>query len=148
MGREQRRMERRDSLGLVTEDEEFTRDDGRKFGLSVGVAFLLLGVLLWWRGHVEFMYAVATIGALLALSGIVLPGRLEPIYAAWMAMAEKISRVTTPIVLGIVYLLVLAPSGLVLRLFGKNPLDQDGGREGTYWSRREERSRTDMHRQF
>lgn len=140
-------MARRDPSGLDRK-EGFTKAEGRKFGLSVGLAFVLLAVLLGWRGHLAASYVVGGVGALLSLSGALVPGRLGPAYRGWMALAERISRVTTPVILGLVYLAVLTPTGLLMRLFGRNPLEREQGSNGTFWLKREERSRRDMHRQF
>ena len=47
---------------------------------------------------------------------------LGPVERAWMGLAHAISKVTTPIVMGVMYLLVLTPVGLLRRRFGGNPL--------------------------
>ncbi len=39
-----------------------------------------------------------------------------------MELAHLISKVTTPIVMGVMYLLVLTPVGLLRRTFGGNPM--------------------------
>ena len=99
-----------------------TAAEGRKFALTGGAAFLVLGALLWWREVRTAATVVAATGATLGLAGLVIPGLLTPVFRAWMGLAHLISRVTTPIFLGIVYFGVLTPIGLLMRLFGRNPL--------------------------
>lgn len=95
---------------------------GRKFGLTVGIAFLALTGIVVWRDHMTVAYVTGSLGGLLVLGGLLIPSKLGPIERAWMAMAHKISKVTTPIVMGIVYFLVLAPIGFVVRTIKGNPL--------------------------
>jgi len=50
-----------------------SRTELRKFGLSVGGAFLLLGAVSWWRGHETAPRVLWALGVLL-----VVPGALAP----------------------------------------------------------------------
>jgi hypothetical protein len=95
------------------------------------------------------MVGFGALGGLLVLAGLVLPARLGPVQRAWMGLAHQISRVTTPIFLGIVYYLVLTPVGLVMRLAGQRPLEH-GARGQSTWLPRETdpARRTGMERQF
>jgi Saxitoxin biosynthesis operon protein SxtJ len=121
--------------------------EGRKFGFSVGLAFLALGALAWWRGRgltADVFFCVA--GVLLA-AALVVPAHLGPVERAWMRLALLISRVTTPILMGAVYFLVVTPTGLLMRVFGRNQLTSRRDRE-TLWVSRGESRRSDLRRQF
>jgi len=109
-----------------------SRAEGRKFALTVGAAFLVLAGITWWRDHALLMRVFTGLGGSLVLLGVVIPGHLGPIYRAWMGMALLISKVTTPIFLGIVYFLAIAPIGLVMRLIGKDPL-RHKPEDGSFW---------------
>lgn len=113
-----------------------TPREGRKFGLTVGGAFALLGAVLYWRGRATASTGFLAVGAVLILAGIAIPGRLAPVHRAWMGLAHLLSKVTTPIFMGVVYFLVITPMGLVMRLFGRNPLAHRSTSDG-YWLRRE-----------
>ena len=106
--------------------------DGRRFGLVVGAAFVLLALVLLWRDRVLLAQISGGLGTALVLGGILVPAYMGPVYNAWMALALVISKVTTPIFMGIVYFVVIAPMGLVMRMFGKNPLRHKAVR-GTRW---------------
>jgi hypothetical protein len=125
-----------------------TRTEGRKFGRTVGGAFLVLGGLLWWRAHTEVALLAGVLGATLALGGLALPAHLGPIYRAWMVLALAISKVTTPLIMGLIYFFVLTPTGLVARLLGHRSLVRSRS-AGSYWlSRPPESRRGDMDHQF
>lgn len=123
-----------------------TRSEGRRFGMTVGVAFIALGGLLFWRDHLVPAVTAASIGALLVIGGLAIPDRLGPVQAAWMGLARLISKVTTPIFMGVVYFVVITPAGLVMRLFGRNPLDHQPDQSG-FWVERDA-ERHPMERQF
>jgi len=99
-----------------------TPAEGRRFGLTVGAAFLLLAAVSRWRGHLTTPWVLGGAGALLVGAALVLPGRLTAVHRAWMRLGLAISSVTTPIFMGLIYFAVLTPMGLLLRLLGRNPL--------------------------
>ncbi|MEX2529292.1 MAG: SxtJ family membrane protein [Gemmatimonadota bacterium] len=125
-------------------------EEGRKFGLSVGLAFLILGGILWlWRGHVIVPAVFASLGGPLILAGLVIPGKLGPVYRAWMGFALILSKITTPIFMGITFFLVIGPVALIMRLSGRNPVVRKES-DGSFWVSRPEgpKRRSDLRRQF
>ena len=126
-----------------------TATQGRRFGLTVGAAFLVIAAIVWWRERPTATLVLGGLGALLTLGGLVIPTYLGPVERAWMALAHAISKVTTPIVMGVMYLGVFLPVGVLRRAFGGNPLvhtEQDH----SYWRGRPDGSRrtASMRRQF
>jgi hypothetical protein len=124
-----------------------TAAEGRTFGLTVGAAFVGLAGLLWWRGHPAAAVIAGGVGAALVVAGLAIPARLGPVRAAWMVFAELLSKVTTPIFMGLVYFLVLTPAGVLMRMAGRNPLVRERDGSG-FWIRRERVRSQDMRRQF
>jgi hypothetical protein len=101
---------------------EFTAAEGRRFAFPVGAAFMLLAGVLWWRERPTLALIGAALAAALFVAGLALPRRLGPVHRAWMRMAAGISKVTTPIFMGVVYFLVFTPFGLAMRMVGKRPI--------------------------
>ncbi|MCH7565290.1 MAG: hypothetical protein IH968_15870 [Gemmatimonadetes bacterium] len=123
--------------------------EGRKFGLTVGTAFLVLGGIALWRGRELPTQILWGLGGLLILGAALLPAKLKPVERAWMAMALQISRVMTPIVMGIVYFLVLTPIALVIRSAKGNPLVHRTDATGYWFTKGEgQDAKSDMRRQF
>jgi hypothetical protein len=98
--------------------------DLRKFGLLVGSVFLLIALYIRWRHGDRMTQVVAfgVLGLLLVLFGGIAPRALKRPYAAWMALAHAMSKVTTPIFMGIIYFVVLTPIGVVLRAVGRDSI--------------------------
>ena len=125
-----------------------TPAEGRKFGLTVGAAFLVLALISRWRGHTVAPTLLAALGGLLLAGGVLMPGALGPVHRAWMGLAHALSRVTTPIFMGLVYFVVLTPTGLIMRLFGRHPL-RHRARDGSYWAPHDRRDPAEsLTRQF
>ena len=125
-----------------------TPSEGRKFGLLVGAAFLLVGVLLWRRTHVTAAWVTTGLAVALIAGGLAVPAHLGPVYRTWMALARVISKVTTPVFMSVLFFVVLTPAGLLVRLFGHRPLTRARGGP-TYWQGRAPGSRrSDMDHQF
>ena len=126
-----------------------TAAEGRRFGLTVGAAFCVIAALVWWRSHQTVATVLGGIGGLLVLAGLAIPAHLGPVERAWMGMAHVISKVTTPIVMGAMYLLVITPVGFLRTRLSRNPLVHVKA-ENSYWRSRPDgarRSKT-MERQF
>jgi Saxitoxin biosynthesis operon protein SxtJ len=126
-----------------------TAAQGRRFALTVGAAFLVFATIAWWREHPAAAWSLAALGGTLAAAGLIVPTRLGPVERAWMRLAHAISKVTTPIVMGVTYLLVLTPVGVLRRRFGGNPLVH-GAQQRGYWQERSPDTRRSgsMRRQF
>jgi hypothetical protein len=117
--------------------------------VQVGLACLVLAALVWWRGKAGMAPWLGGLGGLLVLAGLVIPRQLGPVYRAWMGLALVLSKVTTPIFMGIVFFLVITPVGLLMRALGKRPLEHVGENGGRWMSRsRESGASTGMERQF
>ena len=124
-----------------------TRSEGRKFAFTVGTAFAVFGGVLIWRGHGQVANAAFVIALSLGAAGILIPQHLGPVLRAWMGLAHLISKVTTPIFMGVVYFLVLTPAGLIRQATGRSPVRPRGRSGATYWHR-VERPASDLERQF
>ncbi|MFO7260849.1 MAG: SxtJ family membrane protein [bacterium] len=121
--------------------------EGRRFAFVVGAAFLGLAVVFWWRAHAFSMRVAGALGVLLLLAGLLIPSRLGPVHRVWMGLAHAISKVTTPVFMGLLYFLVLTPVGIVRRTLGRDPLVRPAG--PSYWIERDAaHRRSDLERQF
>ena len=107
--------------------------EGRKFGLLVGGVFLLFAAISYWRGHTMAPRVLAGLGGLLVLGGALVPGQMGPVYDFWMGIAKVLSKVTTPLFMGIVYFLVLTPMAFLRRKFGGNPMRHEPVND-SYWT--------------
>lgn len=87
---------------------------------------------------------------LLTVLGWASPTALGPVYRVWMRLALASSRVTTPILVGLVYVVAFIPLALVMRLTGRRALSHGSPTAKSVWVTRDVASggRGDLTRQF
>jgi hypothetical protein len=67
------------------------------------------------------------------------PRLLSPLNRLWMALGRLLNRIVSPIVMMVLFLVAVVPTGIVLRLLGRDPLKLKFDRSAaTYWQRRSE----------
>ena len=104
---------------------ELDRKGLREFGLVTGAIVAgLFGLFFPWvldTGYPLWPWLI-----FLALGGwaLLAPGSLRPVYRTWMRFGLLIGKVTTPIIMGVVFYAVLVPTGLVRRLLGRDSLNR------------------------
>ena len=128
-----------------------TAAEGRKFAFTLGLGFAALGALFLWRGRASVSLVLSGIAILSGVLGLAAPTRLGPVSRGWAAFGAALSRITSPVFFTLIYMVVVAPIGLVRRTVGRSPLARDP-KAPSYWIRRTPvdaaARRTDLERQF
>lgn len=96
----------------------------RKFGITTGVIVVVLFALLFpWVFDIETMPLWPwIIAAALWLPALLWPRLLNPVYRVWMKIGMALGWVNSRIILGLVFYVLILPMGLIMRLFGKDPM--------------------------
>ena len=123
----------------MAKTQKTPREGALEFGLILALVLGLLG-LGWhtgfWRFEERPERAVWMLRAVPILALVVLFVRpvWQKIYDGWMKFAEALGFVVTRLLLSVFYFLIMSPIGLVMRAFGRKPLDlawKDG--KSSYW---------------
>ena len=95
----------------------------REFGLLIGFGFpLLIGWLVpALTGH-GFREWTLWVGFLGLISGIIFPRSLYYPYKFWMKLGLTLGWINSRIILCLVFIIVLLPISVVMRLIGYDPL--------------------------
>lgn len=107
-----------------------TKVELRKFGLIMGTGILLIfGLFFPWMLERPWPVWPFATAAVLILLGLVFPLSLRPLNIVWMKFGHIAGWINTRIILGVVFFCVFLPVGMVMRLFGKDPMKRklDGG---------------------
>lgn len=123
----------------------------KSFAMLVGVVLVAIGVFVHWRTAASLFdpakvhLAAATlvgVGAFLIVLGYFAAPVLRPVYLVWMGLAIVLGAVMTRVILSVVFIALVVPIGLVMKLFGRDPLLRRFDPESSsYWV-----SRSDMDR--
>lgn len=125
--------------------EEFARDyaveaaSEKRFGLVVGGILLAIGairaVLHWEIGWLAAILGGA--GLALMVAGLIAPATLAPLNRSWTKLGLLLHKVTNPIFLGLMYAVAIVPTGMMMRVFGADPMNMRSARKESYWVTRD-----------
>ncbi len=121
----------------MTETRPVDDATARKSALTVGAVFLLIAAWNVYKGRPTVYGITGGAGALLLLTGLLFPAAARSFHFGWMKIAGVLGWINSRILLGVVFYGIMTPMGLVMRLFGRDPLDRRGPKRETYWIKRE-----------
>lgn len=99
------------------------RQTNRAFALTFAILFGLIG-LAAWAGYGAVVPWVFGVAAGLAVVAFVAPWLALPLNRLWGALAGRLSHLSNRLLLGLFLYVVLTPVGLMMRLFGKDPMER------------------------
>ncbi len=95
----------------------------REFAIVTGgVLAGIFGLFLPWIFERGYPYWPWIVWAVLGGWGLIAPISLRPVYTIWMKFALLLGKVTTPLILGIVFYLVFFPVAMIFRILRKDPM--------------------------
>ncbi len=110
-----------------------TEAELKSFGLSMALIFSLFSMYAFYRGRDTFLYLCLLI-ALFGLTAIIKPSWLFYVDKFWSWLGETLGKIMTPVIMGLIYYLVITPIGLIMRIAGKDLLDQRIDKNASsYW---------------
>ena len=105
---------------------ELDRKGLRNFALTFGaMVAALFGLFLPWLFGSGLPLWPWGLCLIMAAWGFAAPMTLRPFYIAWMRFGLLMGKITTPLILGTIYYLVITPTGLVAGLFRSDPMRRD-----------------------
>jgi hypothetical protein len=105
----------------------------RNFGLTTGAIVVgLFGMLLPWLLSHQWSLWPWILAAALWIPALLFPKFLKPIYWGWMKFGAVLGFINKRIILGLFFFVVMAPFGVIMRLFGYDPLRRRSEAQATY----------------
>lgn len=120
----------------------------RSFGFVFAVVFLIIGMWPLMAGDPPRPPLLAAAAAMLSIA-LIVPSWLFFPNKAWFAIAMILHRMTSPLILGVIYAVCIAPLGVIGRLIGHDPLRLRRESEAaSYWIAYDDAHRGSMRDQF
>jgi hypothetical protein len=123
--------------------ENFSRDEAaspgsdRTFGLVMAAALALLALINGWHHGRLWPFELAAAVALLLAAGL-RPSSLHPLNLVWMKLGLLLHKIVNPIVMGLLFFGTIWPTGLIMRMRGRDLLRlKREPASDTYWIVRE-----------
>lgn len=131
---------------METSNIEVKIGSEKAFGITFCVVFALLGLYnpvsaTWWYYTFFGLSAAMLVLGLWAPSVLAVPNRW------WFRFGMLLGAIIAPITMGIIFILVLVPTGLLMRTFKRDSLGIRFNDSPSYWIVREDPS-IDMKKQF
>lgn len=134
-------------MGALTKisSHENLRDHGPKktatdksFGLVFATVFGLIAAYQAYAGRYDWAAGLAVAAGLFLVLALIRPRLLAPFNKLWTRFGLLLHKVTNPLIMGLIYFVVCTPMGVVMRLFGFDPLRRklDPDAE-SYWIERD-----------
>ena len=111
-----------------------SRSQLKKYGFIMAAAFAVITCLLLLRGKHGWMYT-AIPSFFFLLFALIRPEILAPVEKFWMKLAGVMGFIMTNILLFLVFVFAIIPTGLILRLLGKSQIRKGfkPGSSSSYW---------------
>lgn len=108
---------------------------------SVGFTFAtVLAIIGFWpllHGATSRYWALA-LAALLSAVALITPRILQPAASGWLKFGNFLHHVVTPLIMAIIFIAAVVPTGMLMRAFGKDPLRLKFDRHArSYWIERD-----------
>ena len=113
--------------------ESISKKQLREFGLLIGLGIpVVIGWVIPAIGGHMFRTWTLWIGLPSLITGITQPSLLLYPYKGWMKLGHVLGWINSRIILGLVFLIVLQPIALIMRLFNYDPLRKKKNNQKSY----------------
>jgi hypothetical protein len=102
-------------------NEEIVGPTNRRFGLTLGAVFIFIGLARALFGHGHAIWWLIA-GLVLVVLAAVWPAGLGPFNRLWLKFGLLLYKFVNPVVMTVLYVSTIVPTGVIMRLSGKDPL--------------------------
>ena len=104
----------------------------RSFGIVFFIVFLFISLYpLTYSGEIRIWSA--TISFIFLVLGLFNSKILTPLNKYWFKFGIFLGKIISPMIMGIIFFLVVTPTGLIMRLLGKDVLNLKYNKNQSYW---------------
>ena len=104
----------------------------KSFGIVFFVVFLLISLYPLLNNESIRIWSLV-ISIIFLILGILDSKILSPLNKIWFKFGLFLGKIISPIVMGIIFFLVVTPTGFIMRLLGKDVLNLKYNDHNSYW---------------
>jgi hypothetical protein len=105
----------------------------RRFGWFFVAVFAVLGTYAYWKAWSNVSVAALILSILISAITLFAPQLLTQLNRLWYGLGLLLGRIVSPIVLGIIFFVLIAPISLITRMFGRDELKIKKRAVDSYW---------------
>jgi len=118
----------------------------RSFGIVFFVVFLIIS--LWpILNESDLRVWSLIISIIFLILGVLNSKILTPLNKIWFKFGLLLGKIIAPMVMGIIFFLVVTPTGIIMKLFKKDLINLKKNNNSTYWIKRKD-NLSNMKNQF
>lgn len=118
----------------------------RSFGIVFFIVFLLIGLYPLLKNNDIRIWSLI-VSSVFLLLGLKNSKILTPLNILWFKFGMILGKYVSPIIMGLVFFLVVTPTGIIMRIFNKDLLKLKKRNINSYWIKRDDQ-KSDMKNQF
>ena len=118
----------------------------KNFGIVFSIVFLIVALWPLLSQNDIRIWSLIISGIFLVL-GLINSKLLLPLNKIWFKFGIFLGNFIAPIVMGIIYFMVVTPTGLIMKMLGKDLLNLKKNNKDTYWIEKDN-SNNDLKNQF
>tara|TARA_B100001250_G_C19728700_1_gene757341 strand:+ start:184 stop:570 length:387 start_codon:yes stop_codon:yes gene_type:complete len=127
-------------------NQDIKLPSNRNFGVVFFIVFMIIS--LWpLLSQNEIRIWPLIISIIFLLLGLINSTLLTPLNKLWFKFGILLGNIISPIIMGIIFFFVVTPTGLLMRIFKKDPLNLKKNNSNTYWIDKDN-SNNNMKNQF
>ena len=110
-----------------------TKSSDKTFGLFFVFVFTLISALQFNQSRISYFAVSLIIAVALLLISLIKPKKLNYLNCAWSKLSTKISKITSPLIMGIIFITFFIPISLIGKMRGRDELHLKFKSEPSYW---------------
>ena len=109
------------------------KSSDKTFGIFFAFIFALISLLFFAQGYLSISLFASFIAFILASVSLIIPEKLSKLNHAWSRLSTLISKITSPVIMGIIFVTLFIPISLLGRLRGRDELRLKVKPGRSYW---------------
>ena len=113
-------------------NEKIKIGSNKSFGIVFFILFLFIGLYPILNNNGIRLWSIV-IAALFLILGIFNSKLLSPLNKIWYKFGILLSKLISPLIIGLIFFFVVTPTGLLMRIIGKDLLNLKFNKKKSYW---------------
>ena len=113
-------------------EQKIKTSSNKSFGIVFFIVFLIIALYPMIKGGDLRLWSLI-VSLIFLILGLINSNILTPLNRLWFKFGIFLGKIVSPIILGTIFFLIVTPTGLLLRLFGKDVINLKYNKNNSYW---------------
>ena len=127
-------------------EQKIKISSNKSFGIVFAIVFSLIALWPLIKGHEIRLWSL-TISIIFLTLGLMNSKILTPLNKLWFKLGIFLGNFIAPIIMGIIFFFVVTPTGIIMKLLGKDLIRLKKNNEDSYWIKKKD-IKSSMKNQF